>query len=384
MNIFVTGLNHKTAPLEIREKYAFHEEDLPGALKSLKNTRQVLECAILSTCNRTEICALLMADSDNDIRAFIINRNNQKESSNEEILHYFYTHRNEKALEHLCRVSSGLDSMVLGEPQIFGQMKDAFKLAVDTRAAGPVLRSLFPQIISLTKKVRSLTNIGRNCLSVSSAAVNLAKSIFSDIQGRNVMIIGAGEMGELSVKNLIHQGVRTVFVANRTFEKAVTLSEVFKGTPIMFYEIFEYLPNTDIVISSIDARKYVINRDELAEVMAKRNGKPLIIIDISVPRSVNPDISGLENIHLYNIDDLKSIVDSNLSIKTKEAKKADQMIRDRVRTILGKLDADDLVSNIIDLKNLAEEIRVQGYNNLLSSLEISDNQKGMIEDCQNA
>ena len=380
MNIFVTGLNHKTAPVEIREKYAFNEEDLPGALKILKNNRQVLECAIISTCNRVEICVLTLADTDNDIRAFILNRNSQKESSNDEIQSYIYTHRNEKALEHICRVSSGLDSMVLGEPQIFGQMKDAFKLAVDIRAAGPVLRSLFPQVISLTKKVRSLTNIGRNFLSVSSAAVSLAKSIFSDIQGRSVMIIGAGEMGELSVKNLLHNGVKSVYVSNRTFEKAVTLAEVFAGTPIMFYEIFEYLPKTDIVISSIDARKYIINCNELAEVVNKRKGKPLIFIDISVPRSIDPNISGLENIYLYNIDDLGKIIDSNLSLKTEEAKKADRMIRERARKILSKLDTDDMVSNIIDLKNLAEEIRQQGYEKLMSSLEFPESQKGKIEE----
>jgi glutamyl-tRNA reductase len=270
--------------------------------------------------------------------------------------------------------------MVFGETQILGQMKEAFKLAVDRKAAGPVLRSLFPQVINLAKKVRSSTNIGRNSLSVSGAAVSLAKSVFGEIEGRSVLIVGAGKTAELSVKNLFHHGVTNVYVSNRTFEKAAALAECFAGSPIRLCDIVGYLPKIDIMISSIDAKKYVIDRNELAEAANRRKGKPLIIIDISVPRSIDPDISGIENVHLYNIDDLRTFIDANLSIKSEEARKAERMIREKARKILAKLDTDELVANIIELKNLAEEIRGQGYVKLMRSQEFPERQKKKIEE----
>jgi glutamyl-tRNA reductase len=379
MNIVVLGMSHKTVPVEIREDYSFKEEDLPAALKTLKNIEGVLECAILSTCNRVELYALMLTEDVGGLRDFLLKRNNLKEPSSDQIQRYIYIYQNENALEHLCRVSSGLDSMVLGEPQIFGQMKDAYELAVDTGTVGSVFRSLFPQIFSLVKKVRSVTDIGRNNVSVSYVAVNLARKIFNDIQGRSVMILGAGEMGELTVRNLMSNGVKKVYVSNRTFEKAVKLAETFNGIPIMFYELFEYLPKTDIVISSINAQGYVINREQVAETCALRNGKPLILIDISVPRSINPNVAGLEKVYLYNIDDLKSVAESGLLIRTEEAEKANQIIRDRAQTILNKLNTYDMVPAIISLRTIAEEIRLQEYDKLMSALNVPDDQKSLIE-----
>jgi len=379
MNIVAIGMNHKTVPIEIREKYSFEEQNLPEALRALKNVEGVLECAILSTCNRVELYALMLTEEPKGILDFLFKRDNLKEFASGQIQSYIYTYKNEKALEHLCGVSSGLDSMVLGEPQIFGQMKDAYKLAVDAGTAGPVFRSLFPQIFSLVKKVRSVTNIGRSNVSVSYIAVNLARNIFNDIQGRSVMILGAGEMGELTVRNLMSHGVKRVYVTNRTFEKAVKLAETFNGIPVMFYELFEYLPKVDIVISSVNVEGYIINREEVVEASSLRNGKPLIIIDISVPRSVNPNVVGLENVYLYNIDDLKSVAESNLSIRTEEAEKASQIIRDRVQTMMNKLNTHDIVPAIVSLRNMAEGIRQQEYEKLMSSLNVSEDQKDLIE-----
>ena len=379
MNIIVMGLNHTTAPVEIRERYSFKEEDLPKTLKALKNVEGVLECAILSTCNRVELHTLMLSDDPSEILNFLLKKDKREEADSDKIRNYTYTYRNREALEHLCRVSSGLDSMVLGEPQIFGQVKEAYKRAVDSGTAGSVFQSLFPQIFSLVKRVRSTTNIGRSSVSVSYVAVSLARKIFNKIQGKNVMIIGAGEMGELTVHNLMRQGVKRVFVTNRTFEKAVRLAETFKGIPIMFYELFEYLPKVDIVISSISADSYIISREKLAEAHSMRNGRPLIIIDISVPRSVNPDVPGLEGVHLYNIDDLKSVAESNLSIRSGEARKANRMIKDRSRIILSKLNTQDIVPAIMSLKNAAEEIRQQGYEKLIGSIDLPDGQKGLIE-----
>jgi len=379
MNIVAVGMSHKTVPIEIREKYSFKEEDLPEALKALKNIEEVLECAILSTCNRVEIYALTLIDDVEKIKDFLFKKDNSSELPIDKIQSYIYIHKNGKAVEHLCRVSSGLDSMVRGEPQVFGQMKDAYKLAVDTGAAGPVFRSLFPQIFSLVKKVRSVTDIGRSNVSVSYVAVNLARNIFRDIEGRSVMILGAGETGELTVRNLVSHGVKSVYVSNRTYEKAVNLAETFKGIPIMFYELFEYLPKADIVISSVSAQGYVINREEVAEVCTLRDGKPLILIDISVPRSINPNVAGLENVYLYNIDDLKSVAESNLLIRTEEAEKANQIIRERSQSILNSLNSPDLAPAIISLRNVAEEIRHEEYEKLISALNIPEDQKGLIE-----
>jgi glutamyl-tRNA reductase len=269
--------------------------------------------------------------------------------------------------------------MVLGEPQIFGQVKDAYRLAVDAGAAGSVFRSLFPQVFSLVKKVRSLTDIGRSNVSVSYVAVNLARKILGDIRGRNVMILGAGEMGELTVRNLVNQGVKRVYVTNRTFEKAVKLAETFNGIPVMFYELSEYLSKVDIVMSSVSAEGYIIDQEELAKARSLRNGKPLIIIDISVPRSVNPSVGALEGVHLFNIDDLKSIAESSLSIRSEEAQKANQIIRERAQTILHKLNTHEMVPAILSLRNVAEEIRHQECQKLLNSLDASEDQKDLIE-----
>src|SRR4030067_2789486 len=220
MNIIVLGINHKTAPVEVREKYSFKEEELPDALQTLKNIEEVLECVILSTCNRVELYALMLTEDIEGLLDFLSGRARLKGQSLDQLRTLLYSHLNEKALEHICRVSSGLDSMVVGEPQIFGQMKDAYNIALRAGTAGPIFRSLFPQVFSLVKKINSATNIGRNNVSVSYAAVSLARKIFKNIQGKSVMILGAGEMGGLTVRNMMGEGVKRVYVSNRTFEKA--------------------------------------------------------------------------------------------------------------------------------------------------------------------
>ena len=379
MNIIVLGINHKTAPVEVREKYSFKEEELPDALQTLKNIEEVLECVILSTCNRVELYALMLTEDIEGLLDFLSGRARLKGQSLDQLRTLLYSHLNEKALEHICRVSSGLDSMVVGEPQIFGQMKDAYNIALRAGTAGPIFRSLFPQVFSLVKKINSATNIGRNNVSVSYAAVSLARKIFKNIQGKSVMILGAGEMGELTVRNLMGQGVKRVYVSNRTFEKAVKVAETLRGIPIMLYELFEYLPKVDIIISSISAEDYVIRREEALKFQCLRNGKPLIIIDISVPRSIDPKIAGLEYIYLYNIDDLKSVVESGLSLRIEEAQKANKLIEDKIQTILRQLKADDIEPTIAFLSNTAEDIRRQEYEKLMSSLNISEGEKCRIE-----
>jgi glutamyl-tRNA reductase len=379
MNIIVVGMSHKTAPVEIREKYAYKEEDLPEALRALKDIDEVLECVLLSTCNRIELYALTLDDDIDALAGVLFKKDALHDLPAGQIHDLTYKITNEQALEHICKVSSGLDSMVIGEPQIFGQMKEAYNIALQAGTTGPVFKSLFPQIFSLVKKIQSTTNIGRNTVSVSYAAVNLARKIFANLQEQSVMILGAGEMGELTVRNLIGQGVRRVYVSNRTFEKAVKLAETFTGIPIMLYELNEYLPTVDIVISSVNAENYIIGREAAAKAQSLRHGKPLIIIDISVPRSIDPKIAGLPNIYLYNIDDLKSVVESGLSQRIEEAQKANKLIQDKVQTILSQLKADDIEPTIAYLSNSAEQIRRREFEELMTSLSVSEDQKSKIE-----
>lgn len=379
MNLFVIGLNHKTAPVEIREKYAFREDEIPEALQSLKGLEEILECAILTTCNRVELCVLTLNAEVENLFDFLARKNPCQEGDRDQLRKHLYVHQNEKALEHICRVSAGLDSLVIGEPQIFGQVKDAYNLSVENGTAGSVFKSIFPQIFALVKKVRTTTEVGNKNISVSYAAISLARTIFKNLEGRSVMILGAGEMGEQTVRNLIGQGAKTVYVSNRTFEKAVRLAEQLDGIPIMLYEVCEYLPMTDIVISSLSADGFVLNSAEVGDARRSRDRKPLVFIDISVPRSINPDITTLQDVYLYNIDDLKSVAESNLSTRAEEAHKASRIIADRVQAMLNHLKADDIEPTVVFLKNASEEIRAQEWSKLLENLDVPDPQKRLIE-----
>jgi glutamyl-tRNA reductase len=379
MNIIALGMSHKTAPVEIREKYAIKEAGLQEALLKLKDIEEVLECMILSTCNRVELYALMLTADVEALADFLSRMGQHGGDHPAQLRPLLYSHINERALEHICRVSAGLDSMVVGEPQIFGQMKEAYNTAQQAGTTGSVFRSLFPQVFSLVKKIQTSTSVGRNTVSVSYAAVSLARKIFNNIQGQSVMIIGAGEMGELTVRNLMGQGAKRLYVTNRTFEKAVKIAEEFRGIPLMLYELSDYLPRVDIVISSISSEGYIINPADVMKAQNLRNGKPIILIDISVPRSVDPKSADIENVHLYNIDDLKSVVESALSLRAEEAEKANRLIGDKVQTILTQLKADDIEPTIAFLSSAAEEIRHREYETLMNSLALPEDQRGKVE-----
>lgn len=379
MNLFVAGLNYKTAPIEVREKYAFSEDEIKEALTNIKNIGGMLECLILSTCNRVEIYFLTADDNSDSVRRFMNERASGHGAENVNKDDVIYVYKNEKAIEHICGVSAGLDSMVLGEPQIFGQIKDAYKLAVDYGTAGPVFRSLFNQVFGLVKKIRSSSEIGRSNISVSHIAVGLARKLFDDLRTCNLLVVGAGEMAELTVQALKSQGAKRVFVTNRTFEKAVNLARSLNGTPIMLYELSDYLPSMDIVICSIAAETYFLARADLESFTIKRENRPLVFIDISVPRSVNPDVASLENVYLYNIDDLRSIAETNLSFRIAEAEKIKAIIKDKAQRILRNLNTDKTIFDIVEIKVTAEAIRRNELEKVLSSIEASEVQKEKIE-----
>jgi glutamyl-tRNA reductase len=326
MHIVVVGLNYRTAPVEIREKFAISDHDLPQALTELKQTKSIMECVIVATCNRTEIYAVV--DRENLCKHYIPNFIEQWfQIPKEEFTKHLYMYEHEKAIEHLFRVTSGLDSMVIGETQILGQVRDAFLLSQSMKTTGSFFNTLFKQAVTLAKRAHSETGIGDNPVSVSYAAVELGKRIFGTYTGKTVMIIGAGKMSELTVKHLYANGAGKVIVVNRTYERAVELAEKFNGIPCTIDDMLIRLAEVDIVISSTGAPGYVLTPEQLQPILQKRKSRPLFMMDIAVPRDLDPRISDLSNVFLYDIDDLEAIVANHLQERRKEAVKIEEMIK---------------------------------------------------------
>ncbi|WP_026074240.1 glutamyl-tRNA reductase [Brevibacillus massiliensis] len=325
MEILLLGLNYKTAPVEIREKFTFNDDSTPRALHLLSQTKSVVESVILGTCNRTEI--YVICDQLHTGRFYT--RNFLAEwfgVDKEAIQPHLYIKENDEAIEHLFRVTCGLDSMVMGETQILGQVRDAFLLAQQNGTTGTVFNTLFKQAVTLAKRAHTETAIGQNAVSVSYAAIELGKKIFGSFQGKEVLIIGAGKMSELAAKHLHSNGVSRVRVANRTLERAAQLAEKFHGQACRLDQLPDLLLSADIVISSTGASGYVVTKEQLKPIMKQRKQRPLFMIDIAVPRDLDPGLHELDNVFLYDIDDLEGIVASNLEERSKEAVRIEAMI----------------------------------------------------------
>jgi len=325
MHIIVVGLNYKTAPVEIRERLAFSETDLPFAMTTLKNKKSILENMIVSTCNRTEVYAVVdqLHTGRYYIKEFLAEwfRLDQ-----EEFASHLYIQEHESAVQHLFKVTCGLNSMVLGETQILGQVRNSFLMAQEKGATGTIFNHLIKQAITVAKRAHSETDIGANAVSVSYAAVELAKKVFGDLKDKHVLVIGAGKMGELAIKNLHSNGATKVTVVNRTFEKAKSLAEQFSGKAKMLTELQCALVEADIIISSTGANGYVIDKNMLANMERIRRGRPLFLMDIAVPRDIDPAVSDLDSAFLYDIDDLEGIVEANMVERKKAAEKILSMI----------------------------------------------------------
>ncbi|MCM3765471.1 glutamyl-tRNA reductase [Neobacillus niacini] len=329
MHIVVVGLNYKTAPVEIRERLTFSETDVVDAIKKLNNKKSILENVILSTCNRTEIYAVV--DQLHTGRYYI------KEFLSEwfgmdqtEFSPFLFIYEDDGAVGHLFNVTCGLNSMVLGETQILGQVRTSFMLAQEQKTTGTVFNHLFKQAITVAKRGHSETEIGANAVSVSYAAVELAKKIFGSLANKHVLIFGAGKMGELAAQNLHGNGVKKVTVINRTYDKAKHLAGRFNGEARTIEELNQALVDADILISSTGAKDFVITKETIAKVEKQRKGKPLFMVDIAVPRDLDPRIADLENVFLYDIDDLEGIVEANLQERKKAAEKIMLMIEKEV------------------------------------------------------
>lgn len=384
MNILIVGLNHKTADVDIREKLAFSGQKLEEGLQRIKTLPDVKEAVILSTCNRVEIyAAVTNAETAHEsIKNFISEFHGIDRSALETSL---YAYEDINAARHVFRVASSLDSMIVGEPQILGQIKDAFDFSLQKKATGMLLNKLMKKTISVAKRIRTETKIAENAVSISFAAVELAKKIFTDLSTKSFMLLGAGDMAELAARHLMSSGVREVLVANRTYESGEKLAKEFNGRAVRFENFVHEMINTDIVICSTGASKYVLMKEQMQKVMKERKHKPVFIIDISVPRNVDPEINNIDNVYLYDVDDLHGIVDTNKLERQKEAEKAEGIITEEIETFQKWLTSLDSVPTVVALRDRADAVKKEEVEKLLNKLPaLGEKEKEAVEYMANA
>ncbi len=355
MSIILIGMNHKTAPVTIREKLSLVCDSADTPLYKLKRISQIREAMYLATCNRVEVLARIedMEGGIEQLKTFILSHGNL---TLEELQSCLYVYRGDEAVRHLFRVASSLDSMIMGEPQILGQVKDAYRQCVEHKASGIILNKLLHHTFRVAKRVRTETGIANNAVSVSFAAVELAKKIFGYLDGKSVLVIGAGEMSELAVRHLMTNGVSRIIVANRTYENAVRLANDFHGEPIGFDILDEKLKEVDIIISSTAAPGYVITPEIIVSALRRRKNRLMFMIDIAVPRDIDPAVGDIDNVYLYNIDNLQEIVDDNMKGRLQEAEKAETIISEEIITFSNWLTTLKVVPTIVSLKRKAEDI----------------------------
>jgi glutamyl-tRNA reductase len=356
MNIIVVGLSHKTAPLEIRENVAFASNRIEQPLREVVALPDIAEAVILSTCNRVEIYAATrdIAGGMARIKRFLADYHHIPFDNLEP---HLYGYHSEDAIRHVFRVAASLDSLVMGEPQILGQVKSAYGYAAEYKTSGVILNRFLHKAFSVAKRVRTETRIASSAVSVAFAAVELAKKIFGELTDKTVILIGAGEMCELAAKHFINGGIRGIMIANRTFERAEKLAAEFDGRAVNFNDLFDHLHKADIVLSSTGAPQHIIKPKDVAEVIRRRKLKPMFFIDIAVPRDIDPKVNELENVYLYNTDDLQCVVESNLRQRAAEAGKAEEIVNQEIARFFTWLSALDITPTIVALRSRFDEIR---------------------------
>ncbi len=344
MPIVVVGLNHQSAAVTLRERFAFAEAQIPDALEALRQAGTVQEAVILSTCNRVEIYAATNLEERRAceaIRQFCVQFHNYTGDLAEEV----YTHAEPRSVQHLFKVACGLDSMVLGETEILGQLKKSYDLALKSGHTGPRLNKAFQRAFNVAKQIRTETNIQRGSVSVGSVAVELAEKVFSTLSDKQVMVIGAGDTSEKTARSLLSRGAARIFVTNRSIEKAEALAQELGGRAIPFHQWADDFAHLDIVISSTSALNYVIDRARLEPLLKLRRGKPLLLIDIAVPRDIEPEVNFMENVFLYNIDDLQAIAADYLQQRREEVARCETLIRDKAAALLSRPASVDETAN---------------------------------------
>lgn len=355
MNILLVGMNHKTAPLEIRERFSLSCGNNVNPLKELIQVPHLKEAMCLSTCNRVEVIANTKdtAAALDSIKDFVSYRGCL---SKKEMEKYSYMYFGQDAVRHLFRVASSLDSLVMGEPQILGQVKEAYHLAAENKATGLILNKVLHHAFRTAKRVRTETCIANNAVSVSYAAVELAKKIFGSVKGKTVLLVGAGEMSELAARHLINQEAERFLIANRTFSRASQIAEAFHGKAIEFEQLAEGMADADIVIASTGATGYVITKEMVAKALHRRKNRLLFLIDIAVPRDIEPGAGGIDNAFLYNIDDLQEVVDENIKDRRQEAQKAETIIEEEISKHQAWVNSLAVVPTIVSLREKVEGI----------------------------
>ncbi len=365
--IVLIGLNHKTAPVEIRERFNIVCVDSTGPLSDLAQIRSLKESFYLSTCNRMEVL-FTTPRLDKGIGSVVGLLAEIYGQTGAALKPYLYIHIDQDAVKHLFRVACSLDSMVVGEPQILGQIKDAYRQATEAKAPGVVLNRLLHKAFSVAKRVRTETRIGSSAVSISYAAVELAKKIFGELQGKTALLIGAGEMAELAAEHLISNGVERIVVANRTLERALALARRFNGSTVPWEELVEELRKTDIIVSSTGSPNLILTREQVRKRMRARRNRPLFFIDIAVPRDIDPEVNRIDNVYLYNIDDLQGIVEINRAERIKEAARAEHIISAEALKFDAWLRTLEVVPTIVSLREKAEQIREAEIHKTLGNL----------------
>jgi glutamyl-tRNA reductase len=376
MNLQLIGVNHRSAPVEIRERFAIPEKKLPEALQFLVQYPGVQEGLIISTCNRVEVLAGLK-NGTADLRGFLRDYFHLDPSEFDQHLYEFREH---EAVQHLFRVACSLDSMVVGEPQILGQLKEAYAVARAVGAVQSNLDALLTRSFAIAKRIRTETAIASSAVSVASVAVELAKKIFGDLKGKNVYLVGAGKMSELAARHLLANGAGSIFVANRTYDRALSLASKFNGRALRFEELYDTADQADIIISSTGAPVAIFRKEHGERFMARRRNRPMFFIDIAVPRDVDASMNDVDGVFVYDIDDLQQVVASHLSDRKKEASKAESIVKIEVERFAQRMQTLDVVPTILSLQEYLEDIRQAEIDRYRSRLgQISSEQESAID-----
>ena len=370
MNLTLLGINHRTAPVEVRERMNIPEARLAEAVSDLVHRAGVREGMILSTCNRVEVTTSAEDEVDAEavIRRFLTDHHHCDMSN---FAHCFYRLRQQEVVRHIFRVAASLDSMILGEPQILGQMKQAYAVARTAGGLHGTLNDVVNQALAVARRVRRETALGSAAVSVSYAAVELAKKIFGKLTGKTIFVLGAGKMSELAARHLLHSGASSILVANRTYDRAVQLAEAFHGKAVPFEELFDHLGQADIVISSTGAPHTIISKSQVEKLLSARKNRPIFFVDIAVPRDVDPAVNELDNVFVYDIDDLGHVVEANKKQREREAVWAEEIIQDEVQKTMKRLASRDVVPTIVALEGRLNHIRsaeMERYQSRLASL----------------
>ncbi|MGA8806393.1 MAG: glutamyl-tRNA reductase [Thermoanaerobaculia bacterium] len=379
MPLIVVGVNHRTAAVDVRERLSIAPSRIPETLDDLRSLDGINGAAVLSTCNRVE--AIVSAAAEDVIEPIVDWLTQRAGTARAELEKHIYILRHGDVLKHLFRVASGLDSMIVGEPQIAGQVRAAFLASRERGALDSLLSQVFDQTMRVAKRVRTDTGIGEHAVSVPYAAVELAKKIFGDLHGLQVLLIGAGDMGELTAEHLSAFGLEQIFVANRAHDRAVELAERFNGQAVTFENVEPYLATCDIVIASTAAPHFVIESDHVDRALAtRRRRRSLFLIDLSVPRNIDPAIANIDGAYLYNIDDLQQVADANRELRMQKAHEAEEIVEREVDGFRRRLVAQDAVPTIVELQGRLEDIRTHELEKCLRRIgPMSADQRAAIE-----